>query len=180
MGTCSLNMVGETPLVLASQAIATITTNLWVGSSLYISLTEIPARRSLATVEAKLKNWQTIWPLAGRQIGILGGFSLACQLGCSSWSYVLDSRPNPPDQSSAQRRNKCFEERRVSCGIIVGEVGSIASCKNFRRAGLYGLLDRLLDEEGSHCLKNDQFCMKKGNLVLKMMIDYTPSASGQA
>merc|ERR1711920_564889 len=76
MGTCCLNMVGETPLVLASQAIATITTNLWVGSSPYISLTEIPARRSLATVEAKLKNWQTIWPLAGRQIGILGGISL--------------------------------------------------------------------------------------------------------
>merc|ERR1711915_1058303 len=25
---------------------------------------------------AKLKNWQTIWPLAGRQIGILGGISL--------------------------------------------------------------------------------------------------------
>jgi len=69
-------MVGETPLVLASQAIATITTNLWVGSSLYISLTEIPARRSLATAEAKLKNFQTIFPFAGRQVGILGGISL--------------------------------------------------------------------------------------------------------
>ena len=33
-------------------------------------------RRCLATAEAKLKNWQTIWPLAGRQIGILGGISL--------------------------------------------------------------------------------------------------------
>merc|ERR1712215_239963 len=76
MGTHHLNMVGETPVVLASQAIATITTNLWVGSSLYISLTEIPARRSLATAEAKLKNWQTIWPFAGRQVGILGGISL--------------------------------------------------------------------------------------------------------
>merc|ERR1719357_756508 len=73
-------MAGETTLVLASKVISTVATNLYAGSSLYISLTEIPARRSFKTIEAKLSSFQTVYPFAGRQQGILSLVSLTSTL----------------------------------------------------------------------------------------------------
>eukprot|EP00090_Calanus_glacialis_P015345 TRINITY_DN24226_c0_g1_i2.p1 TRINITY_DN24226_c0_g1~~TRINITY_DN24226_c0_g1_i2.p1 ORF type:complete len:160 (-),score=32.71 TRINITY_DN24226_c0_g1_i2:311-790(-) len=74
----------ETPHSLAVKVVATLATNLYVGSSAYISLTEVPARRSLASAEAKLSHFQATFPFAGKQQGILSLVSLIGSL--YSWS----------------------------------------------------------------------------------------------
>ena len=77
----------ETPYSLATKVIATLATNLYVGSSAYISLTEVPAR------------WVPLWFL---------------WLWCCSFSHALSCYCRGKASSFSGNFSICWEAARIS------------------------------------------------------------------